>query len=424
MELEKNIIHERLIKRNFKINKQELITILNSTFYYTRNIIRDYDFSKVSNSNKHNMNPLIWEFGHFLFFWEYLIIRNLDYHMDFKNNYIPKLKKEYYDSFLLSKDNRYHYIDELIKPDELNKIMNNIQNLMLEVIENKLNTINMYLIYLGCSHQHMHNESFIYTMNQLDVPFEFKNNYDYIEPIYSYMEMVQIKGGEYIQGINYNDKYFYFDNESPGFRVNIDNFSTSKHPITNYQFLQFVKDGCYGMKRLFSPEGYRYIEKNNIMMPSSWVYKDGEFYEKLFGRLIRLRYNHPVSVTWYEANAFCKFYGYRMLKEKEWEYLAKSNKNSNCDYNYPQSILKEKNENMGVYGLYGNYWEWCEDPIYPYDGFVIDPVYREMSYPFFGFKKICRGGAWCVPKFLPTRTYRNAQMPDCYYQFITFRVCK
>ena len=83
------------------------------------------------------------------------------------------------------------------------------------------------------------------------------------------------------------------------------------------------------------------------MMPASWVYKDGEFYEKVFGELIKLRYNHPVSVTWYEANAFCKFYGYRMLKEKEWEYMAISNKNSNCDYNYPQSVLKEKNEKYG-----------------------------------------------------------------------------
>ena len=35
------------------------------------------------------MNPLIWEYGHFLFFWEYLIIRNLDYNYD----YIPKIIK-------------------------------------------------------------------------------------------------------------------------------------------------------------------------------------------------------------------------------------------------------------------------------------------------------------------------------------------
>ena len=73
MELDKNIIHERLVSRNFIINKQDLITILNSTFYFTRNIIRDYDFTKQNNSDKHNMNPLIWEYGHFLFFGNILL---------------------------------------------------------------------------------------------------------------------------------------------------------------------------------------------------------------------------------------------------------------------------------------------------------------------------------------------------------------
>lgn len=429
MELDKNLIHKRLSDKNFIINKLELINIVNNTFYFTHNNINNYDFNDNShkhniNSHKNNMNPLIWEFGHFLFFWEYLVIRNLD----FKNNYIPKLKKEYYDSFLLSKDNRYYYMDKLLKKDELIIIMKNIQDLILKVIKSNLNSINMYLIMLGCSHQHMHNESFIYTINQLDIDF-IKNNYDYNEMVYDKIEMIDIKGGKYIQGVNSNDNsYFHFDNESPSFEVNIDDFSTSKYPITNSQFIKFIEDGGYYNKNLFSPEGYRYIFLNKIsqnkLMPANWEYKDGQYYEKVFGKLIKLRDNHPVCVTWYEANAFCKLYNYRMLKEKEWEYMAESNEHSNCNYNSPHSILKEENENMGVYGLYGNYWEWCEEPIYPYDGYIIDPVYREMSYPFFGFKKICKGGAWCVPKFLATRTYRNAQLPDCYYQFITFRVCK
>ena len=103
-----------------------------------------------------------------------------------------------------------------------------------------------------------------------------------------------------------------------------------------------------------------------MCMPYNWEYIDGCYYEKVFGELIKLRYNHPVCVTWYEANTFCKLYNYRMLKEKEWEYMAESNENSNCDYNYPQSILKEKNE-IWEFMDYGNYWEWCEDNIYPYD---------------------------------------------------------
>jgi len=432
MEFDKNIIHQRLIKRNFVINKEDLIIILNNTFYITRNIIKDYDFNNLNkNTNLHNMNPLIWEFGHFLYFWEYLVIKNLD--NNFIHKYQYRLSKEYYDSFLLSKDNRYYYHDKLLDQIELNNIMNNIQNLMLKVIEECLNPINMYLIYLGCSHQHMHNESFIYTINHnRNVSFENNNGdyfiinkgikYNYNENIYKDIEFINIKGGSYIQGALNNQ--FYFDNEFPQFNTTIDNFNVSKHLITNYQFLNFINKGGYDNSNLYSPEGYRFIKKNNMKMPYNWIYKDGEYYEKIFGKLVKLRYNHPVCVTWYEANAFCKLYNYRMLKEKEWEYMAESNKNSNCNYNYPHSVLNEKNENMGVYGLYGNYWEWCEDPIYPYDGFIIDPVYREMSYPFFGFKKICRGGAWCVPKFLASRSYRNAQLPDCYYQFISFRVCK
>ena len=117
----------------------------------------------------------------------------------------------------------------------------------------------------------------------------------------------------------------YFDNENL-LLTNVDGFECSKHPITNGQFIRFIEDGGYNNKNLFSPEGYRYIEKNNVIMPASWEYKDGCYYERIFGRLIELRYNHPVCVTWYEAQAFCKLYNYRMLKEKEWEYMAISNK--------------------------------------------------------------------------------------------------
>ena len=32
-----------------------------------------------------------------------------------------------------------------------------------------------------------------------------------------------------------------------------------------------------------------------------------------------------------------------------------------------------------------------------------------MSYPHFGYKRICRGGSWAVPDFLINKHYRNAQ---------------
>jgi formylglycine-generating enzyme required for sulfatase activity len=420
MELNKKKIYERISNKKFNIDKNNLIELINNTFKLTKNIISKYIFEKPLNNLKHNMNPLLWEYGHFLFFWEYLIVRNL-----YNYDYIPILEKNYYDSFLISKDNRYYYYDKLANLEELNLLFVKIQKIILENINKNDNIINKYLIYLGCSHQHMHNESFIFTMNNLNLNYKFTNNYNYNEKIITDINFIDIKSDNFIQGVDKNCKTFYFDNEYPSFNVNINAFSVSKYCITNYQYLKFVKDGGYKNKELFTPEGYRYIQKNNLQMPYSWEYIDGEYYENIFGQKIKLRYNHPVNVTWYETKAYCNFYGFKMITESEWEYLADNNINSICNYTEPKSVNEEKNVNrFGVYGLYGNYWEWCEDSIYPYDGFVIDPVYREMSYPFFGYKKICRGGAWCVPEFLATRTYRNAQLPDCYYQFITFRVKK
>ena len=85
---------------------------------------------------------------------------------------------------------------------------------------------------------------------------------------------------------------------------------------------------------------------------------------------------------------------------------------------------KNGSNDDGVIQLIGNVWEWCQEPIYPYDGYKIDPIYREFSYPFFGFKKILKGGSWTVPDILINPKYRNAQMPDMRMQFTGIRVVK
>lgn len=180
-------------------------------------------------------------------------------------------------------------------------------------------------------------------------------------------------------------------------------------------------------------------------MPLYWKYVStlGSIMKLEWGLLKSIDPNKPiVNISWYEANAYCRWANCRLPTESEWEYLATNggttkypwgNKNLNDSFanlNYKFDGVVDVDlyiggtNNDGIQQLFGNCWEWCQEPIYPYNGFEIDPVYREMSYPFFGFKKICRGGAWCVPDFLINSKYRNAQMPDCRIQYIGFRVVK
>ena len=147
-----------------------------------------------------------------------------------------------------------------------------------------------------------------------------------------------------------------------------------------------------------------------------------------------------MHISYHEASAYCRWVGGRLPTESEYEYVSSnmgktlfpwgnnnpSNDVSNINYlQYivPVNAYQSGDNQRGVSQLIGNVWEWCDEVIYPYDGFTIDPVYREMSYPFFGYKKICKGGSFAVPDCLIHPSYRNAQYPDCRIQFIGFRVC-
>ena len=277
----------------------------------------------------------------------------------------------------------------------------------------------------------MHNESFIFTLNCLgENPLQYIHFHK--KSLIADNIMIEVPSGSFKQGTNDG---FYFDNESPEFVTNVDRFNISKYCITNYEYLNFIESGGYEKHDYWLREGWIWKENNKINHPVYWKFdsKDNIWLEKTFGEYYRLKLNDPVKhISYYEASAYCKWAGGRLPKESEWEYLTtffyedyKNGGNFNYKNKGVVSVLKDKNENtLGIVGLYGNVWEWCLDPFYPYDGFIIDPVYREMSYPFFGYKRICRGGAWCVSDYLVTKSYRNAQPMDCRIQYIGFRIVK
>lgn len=401
-----------------------------------------------------HINPLSWQIGHVIFFYSNLILKNLDncQNIDYIENYNNYV--DFYDSWKTPVENR---IGELLIPHtKCLKYYNIIITILINYINNnEIGKKESYLIMLGILHNEMHNEAFIFTKlkinNTLPEQFNFKIEELCPRNLIKNIDFISYKSGEFIQGSNDSKDYLIFDNEMPSFKTKLNSFKISKYPITEYQYLQFIKEGGYIKNEYWSPNGIKWKDKYNIELPLYWqkVLKNTEnnkyyyeYFKTINNKKLSVETNLPiVHISYYEANAFCKWMNGRLPTETEYEYVSTNggktiypwgNGHPNdelCNLNYKNTIqsvneYKMGNNKKGISQLIGNVWEWCQEPIYPYNGFVIDPVYREMSYPFFGFKRICKGGAFCVPDFLIHPRYRNAQYPDCRIQFIGFRICK
>jgi ergothioneine biosynthesis protein EgtB len=436
-------------------HKQQIIPKAELTLRIVESMERSLNFlSKLINGEhtglerdiwkKNLTNPMLWEFGHVLFFWEHKTLRFLEQDEYITDILSLKDSTDIYDSFVVKYEDRFS-----IKLNDINEIANKYER-TLKHIMNIMNDdefnhtpITSYLINLSLLHNEMHNESFLFTqkmlyncmygdINKFSKPFKLHHReWDEI-PVEH--KMVAMEGGDFIQGATNDSDYFVFDNEMPAFKVTIPPFKVSKYPVTETQFLEFVEAGGYSEQKYWCKPGWRWKEQDNIVSPVYWVSagrnRNPEKYILVWTNdgftKRKPRQDMPmVHVSWYEAQAYCRWKGVRLPTESEWEFMAKNEPvigNLNYDHGdiIPVNMFDFNNDKPAQ--LYGNIWEWCEEPIYPYDGFVIDPVYREMSYPFFGFKKICRGGSWACPTYLINPTYRNAQMPDNRIQYTGFRV--
>ena len=214
---------------------------------------------------------------------------------------------------------------------------------------------------------------------------------------------VTIPAGEFVMG---TDEPFYpTDGEGPSRLIWLDEFKISKFSVTNSEFAEFVEATgyvtdaeTYGWSYVFNGFVAEAVASQQLAGIASsapwWLAIEGAYWFRPFGdsQNIEALLNHPVvHVTHTDALEFCRWSGYKLPTEAQWEKASRGGltgklfpwgnellegKQHNTNIwqgEFPQLNTKEdgffgtapvnsfKPNDFGLHNTVGNVWEWTND---------------------------------------------------------------
>jgi sulfatase modifying factor 1 len=221
----------------------------------------------------------------------------------------------------------------------------------------------------------------------------------------SYSDMVKVQGGTFISGKNKEEEA-----PLPPHSVTLSSFKIGKYEVTVAHYKAFCLASGHQM-----PD------------PPVWGWID----------------NQPmVNVNHNDAVAFCEWlsreYGgkYRLPTDAEWEYAARGGKKSKgftysgsndfdeVGWSFDNSgkttnaVGSKKPNELGLYDMSGNVWEWCSD----WDGEYSDSSRINPEGPADGIHREIRGGSWYDSAAFCRVTYRRHYLPNFVSDENGFRV--
>jgi iron(II)-dependent oxidoreductase len=406
------------------------------------------------------VNPFLWEIGHVAWFQERWVLRYAGGQ--------PPIRADadaLYDSMAIPHDTRWG-LPLPSRADTLAYLYEVRDRVLARLRDGDPGEAERYVVLLALFHEDMHDEAFTYMRQTFAYPVPHLSIADgqagVSRPRSGSSSLrgdsggplpgdVEVPGGTFLFGALPGEP-FVFDNEKWAHPVEVRPFAIARAAVTQAEFAAFVEDGGYRRPDLWSEEGWRWREAQGAEHPVYWRRAPGGgFLRRNFDAWVPLEPHRPViHVSWYEADAFCRWAGRRLPSEVEWEVAASAEPDpsgrrlssrkrrfpwgdepagpdrANLDWRAMGCLdvgaLPAGDSAFGCRQMIGNVWEWTATDFLPFPGFVPD-LYKEYSQPWFGTRKVLRGGCWVTRGRMLRNTWRNFFTPDRRDVLAGFRTC-
>ncbi len=157
------------------------------------------------------------------------------------------------------------------------------------------------------------------------------------------------------------------------------------------EFLPFIEDGGHADARCWSDAGWHWRQQHGLAAPRYLRHDTAQWQQWRHGRWQALNLAEAAChLSFFEAEAWCRWAARRLPSEAEWERAACSG---------------------GSAFRWGDVWEWTASAFAPYPGFVPHP-YRDYSAPWFDGRPVLRGASFMTQPRMRHPRYRNFFLPQ------------
>jgi len=307
--------------------------------------------------------------------------------------------------------------------DEVTAYRERVEASVLDLLRTGIDDELARRVEVGLHHEQQHQELLV-----TDIKHLLSRNP--LDPVYAYdasppedaaaapaMRWAKHPGG--IERIGCEPTRFHFDNEGPVHDAVLHPFEMGQRLVTNGEYLAFIEDGGYERPELWLSAGWDTAQDRGWGAPQYWR-KETDAWSQftLHGRRSVRDAEPVVHVSFYEADAYARWFGVRLPTEQEWE--VATSEPEPAPLGGRASKLHPTSPSP-----YGAAWQWTSSSYAAYPGYrPAAGALGEYNGKFMCNQQVLRGSSCATPAGHARRSYRNFFPTDARWQFSGIRLAR